>query len=146
MVRKTEIKVLWGIAVACIAIMSATILIMPIAVDINNSKREWMLLINGIVFWGTILIGYAAWIIAIFISRNDYKQKSKYKLGLFRNIPTTFFDVIFMVSISWLLISILIRKSEDYSIYICLFSLVLSLNMHGLFSGNLYKTYIKIKE
>jgi hypothetical protein len=141
--KKIWIRGLWMIAVLGTGVMSATFLIMPLTADLTNSNRNSMLFVTGIIFWTSLLLGYGAWIAAGVLNKKNKKEKAKFKIRIFENEITTFFDVMFCIASLWLLIEVVIRKKEDYSIYICICSMLLSLNMQGLFSGDLYKFYIK---
>ena len=143
MTGKRYLKLLWYLAVIFTSVMAMTFLFMPIAADFNNPNRSEFMLATGIVFWSSFLIGYASWMIAIVASRKDRKEKQRFKFGIFCNAPTAFFDMTFCVALICIVVSVLLKKTQDYSIYICIFLLILSLNMHGLFSGNLYRTQIK---
>lgn len=126
-------------------LMALTFLFMPYAADIDNSNRETMLLITGVVFWGSLLIGYGSWIRAAMLSKKTAKNKSKFKIRIFDSVPRVVADTIFCLSLIWFIWLIAMDKN-DYSVYVCISILIVSLNMHGLLGGNLFHTYINKKE
>ena len=65
-------------------------------------------------------------------------------MNFFSNIPSTVADVSMIMSFILFIIIIFTEHNNSYLSYVLLFILILSLNMHGLFNGRIYKT-IKIK-
>ena len=147
-----RIEKLFWLSVICLTIMSATILIMPFVVSVTNEKRM-LVVATGMLFWGSAIVGYTSIIKANkerirYISKQPNDDLSMgCRVGImnfFSNIPSTVADVSMIMSFILFIIIIFTEHNNSYLSYVLLFILILSLNMHGLFNGRIYKT-IKIK-
>lgn len=143
-----EIKQLFWLAVSFLFLMSVTILFMPIASKAGENNRQ-VLLLMGIVFWESGIAGYTMLILA----NVERKWFLNNKVGIdnkmnclpgiitfFANIPATIADVGAFLSITLTVFINFTSRRYDYISYVLLFLLVLSLNMHCLFNGRVYKT------
>lgn len=146
--RVKKIKRLFWLAIAFIAIASGTFLLMPLVTEATQNRRMLTMAI-GIAFWLSSIAGYALLIVANierkwFIShRADGNLKMNCLPGVisfFQNIPGTVFDVIMLMSLVMLLIIAFTKWRYDYISYILLSLFYLSLNLHSMFNGRIYKS------
>lgn len=146
--RVKKIKRLFWLAVAFIAVASGTFLLMPLVTDATQNRRMLAMAI-GIAFWLSSIAGYALLIAANierrwFIShRADGNLKMNCLPGVisfFQNILGTVFDVIMFMSLVMLLIIAFTKWRYDYISYILLSLFYLSLNLHSMFNGRIYKS------
>lgn len=140
----------WG-SVICFTLMSATILGMPFAAADESSNTPKIVL--GILFWSMALLG------TLMICRADRKRKRLLhnRPGLdpgmgrrpgiftvFSSIPGTIFDVLGICSVTAFIIFSFTDLWNSYIPFVLLFLIFLSVGMHCLFNGRVYKT-TKIK-
>lgn len=143
-----KIKRLFWLAVGFLFLMSATILFMPVVSKAGENNRQVFMLM-GTVFWGSAIVGYTM----ILLANAERKWFLKNKVGIdnkmnclpgiitfFANIPATIADVVTFLSVVLTVIINFTNRRYDYISYVLLFLLVLSLNMHCLFNGRIYKT------
>lgn len=143
-----KIKRLFWLAVSSLFLMSGTILFMPIASKAGENNRQVLLLI-GTVFWISAIAGYTM----LLLANSERKWFLKNKVGIdnkmnclpgiitfFTNVPATIADVVAILSFVLMVIINFTDRRYDYISYVLLFLLVLSLNMHCLFNGRIYKT------
>lgn len=147
MIIVSRIKKMFWIAVAFFLLMSASILIMPMASEMGARER-YMLILSGCEFWVSFVIGY----ILIFMANKERKYFIRRKLKgdvsmgcragiitFFDNVPATIADIA-MISSFLLFFGINFTELRyKYISYVLLFILVFSLNMHCLFNGRIYK-------
>lgn len=142
-----KIRRLFWFAVVFIFLMSASILLMPIAVRMGEQDRKMTALI-GIVFWLSAITGYTLIAMAnterkwFIIRKVDGDVKMNCHPGIatfFTNVPATVFDVTMILSFLMLIIINFTDWRYEYVTYVLLFLMVLSLNMHCLFNGRIYK-------
>lgn len=143
-----KIKKLYWFAVAFLFLMSASILIMPMAVRMAEEDGIMDVLI-GCVFWISAIAGYT--LLAIANSERrwfiKYKTDGDIKMGcfpgiisFFTNVPATVADVTMIASCLLFAIISSTSHGNDYVSYVLLFLLVFSLHMHCLFNGRIYKS------
>ena len=142
-----KIKLFFWFAVLFQLLMSVSILLMPIAVQMGQQYRKMTILI-GLVFWISAIAGYVMTVIANLERKWYIKQKvdgnvkMNCRAGIthfFENVPATIADVIMFMS---LLLFVFLRFTEwkyEYISYILLFMLIFSLHMHCMFNGRIYK-------
>lgn len=142
-----KIRRLFWFAVVFIFLMSVSILLMPIAVQMGEQDRKMTALI-GIVFWLSAIAGYVLIVMANaerkrFIFRKvDGNVKMNCRPGIaefFTNIPATVFDVAMIMSFLMFIVINFTDWRYEYISYVLLFLLVFSLHMHCLFNGRIYK-------
>lgn len=148
MKEEKRLAALWKLAVLFFILMSATILVMPFAVNREEQGQIFVVLI-GAVFWISTLAGG----VLVFLANGErerlLKTLKKRKECTDRQLPgvVCFFsntvakaaDVICAIS---LLAGILIYFSNfrnTYLAYVALFLVVLSFNMHCFLNGRIYK-------
>lgn len=142
-----KIRRLFWFAVVFIFLMSASILLMPIAVQMGEQDRKMTALI-GIVFWFSAIAGYVLIVMAnaerkrFIIRKVDGNVKMNCRSGIaefFTNVPATFADVTMIMSFLMFVIIGFTKWRYEYISYVLLFLLVFSLHMHCLFNGRIYK-------
>ena len=147
-----RIKILFWFSVACFTLMSATVLLMPFAVNAGGSNKI-LTIITGSIFWISALIGHACLILANqkrkwllhYMSGTDPKMNSRPGIvSVFSNIPAVISDVLTICSLVLFVIHSFAGSRDSYLSYVLLFALMMSFHMHCLFNGRIYKT-TKIK-
>ena len=146
--RVKKIKRLFWLAIAFIAVASGTFLLMPLVTEATQNRRMLTMAI-GIAFWLSSIAGYAL-LIAANIERRwfiNHKVDGDVKMNclpgiisFFQDIPGTVFDVIMFMSLVMLLIIAFTKWRYDYISYILLSLFYLSLNLHSMFNGRIYKS------
>ena len=141
-----KINLLFYFSVLSLVFMSSTILIMPI---VDNTVR----ILLGAAFWIFTVIGYALLIVANFERRWFINNKMDGNVRMdclpgiatfFDNILATIADTVMILSFIIFVICTITKLKYEYISYIVLFLLLLSINMHCLFNGRVYKA-TKIK-
>ena len=146
--RVKKIKRLFWLAIAFIAVASGTFLLMPLVTEATQNRRMLTIAI-GIAFWLSSIAGYAL-LLAANIERRWFINHKAYRdvkinclpgvISFFQNIPGTVFDVIMFMSLVMLLIITFTKWRYDYISYILLSLFYLSLNLHSMFNGRIYKS------
>ena len=132
-----------SVSVGFFTLSAASILLMPRSRDIANSTAKTSLLINGLLFWIPFALGFVMLWIAD-IQRKKLMKAPRYKrIGLisFCTGPiATVFDALAVLSGICLLVLLIAGLSSSYFAYIVLFIFALSLDMHAVFNGRVYRT------
>lgn len=148
MKRVKKIKRLFWLSVAFIVLASSAFLFMPLTVEANQNKRILMIAI-GSSFWTLSAASYIFLILAdkqrkwLINNRGNGNVRMDCLPGLisfFTNIPGTVFDVVMFTSLITLIIIAFTKWRYDYISYILLFLFYLSLNLHSMFNGRIYKS------
>lgn len=147
--RKVE-RLFW-LAVAFIVLASGTFLLMPLVNRENQNEGIWALVI-GAVFWVSSIVSYTLLITAN-VKRKQYLNRQAGgdtkmnclpgMISFFGNVPAIVSDVVMIASVLMLAVA-LTKWKYEYISYVLLFLFYLSLNLHGMFNGRIYKS-IKIK-
>ena len=116
----------------CLICFACTFLLMPISnyVPIEYSRISAMVI--GIVFWLTGIIGYSL----LFVLYRNIKGKKKRRIYIFANRITIIADIVFLLGIICGILVLSLKIASTYFGYITIFILVLSLNVHLIFSRN----------
>lgn len=119
------------ISAICLICFASTFLLMPISnyVPIEYSRISAMII--GIVFWATGIIGYSL----LFVLYRKIKGKKR-RFYFFANRITVIADIVFLLGIICGTLVLYLKIASTYFGYINLFILVLSLNIHFIFSRN----------
>lgn len=140
-VRTTK-KLFWA-SFSSLLITSSTFLWMPFI----QGHRFW-LVVTGIVFWATLIVGYILLYLANrkrkydnskFAQRDEHKIKAMGALNFFSNYPAIIADFLLLSCIVIALIISVTNLKETYIPYFILFLFLFSLNSHCLFNGKIYK-------
>ena len=128
-------------------LMSASILLMPMAVQIGQQDKKMTVLI-GLMFWISMITAY----VLLGIANSERKWFLHRKVGIdakmncrpgivefFTNIPATVADVAMILSFLLFVIVGFTDWKYEYISYILLFIFVFSLQMHCMFNGRIYK-------
>lgn len=142
-----KIKRLFCFAVVFQFLMSLSILLMPIAVQMGQQNRRMVVLI-GAVFWLSAIAGY----VIVAMANSERKRFIRHKVDgnikmncrpgiaeFFTNVPATVADVTMIMSFLMFVIIGFTKLRYGYISYILLFLLVFSLHMHCMFNGRIYK-------
>lgn len=147
MTKKGLMRLFWILSVVFLSIMSSTFLFMPMAVNITNVNRQIHLIIVGCFFWFSFILGYISWVIAYLFMLKVKKQFSDYKkvrkFVPYSNTATCIFDTCFIIALVSFCILVFLNKTDIYWEYLMIFAIVLTFNLHGLFSCETYKRYIE---
>ena len=144
-----KIKRFFRIAVACFAVNAACFLFMPAFVRQSHAANKAGLIVLGIVFYVSLLAGIAATVCANAARREfartrlngDYRMDARIgAFSFFGNIPATVFDVTLIVSAAAFAAVLIIGRAQSELTFAFLSLLVLSLYMHCLFNGRIYKS------
>ncbi len=143
-----KIKRLFWFAIVFLFMMSASILLMPKAVEMGEQDKSLVALI-GMMFWTSAITGY----VLIALANSERKWFIYHKVDgdvkmdclpgiatFFTNVPATVADVTMITSFLVFVVINFTSRRYDYISYVLLFLLVFSLNMHCLFNGRIYKT------
>lgn len=143
-----KIKRLFSLSVLFLFTMSGTILFMPIVSKADGTNKPGLWLV-GALFWCSAIAGYTM----LLLANAERKWFLKNKVGIdnkmdckpgiitfFTDVPATVFDITVIVSFIAFVIINFTNAQYEYISYVFLFLLVLSLNMHCLFNGRIYKT------
>lgn len=128
---------------------AAMLLVMPFVPLFPIAANRKYTLIVGLTFWITLALAIAAIVLAI-ISRRKFKKAnpkaynaSDCRWGVitfFSNVIAIIFDLMFVVAAFALCIMLMLGRFKGYFAFVVLFMLVLSLSMHCLFNGRVFKT------
>ena len=142
------IKQFFWFAVLFQFLMSVSILLMPMAVQMGQQDRKMTVLI-GLVFWISAIAGY----VLAAMANSERKWYIKHKVDgnvnmncrpgiaeFFTNVPATVADVTMILSFLMFVIIGFTEWKYEYVSYILLFLSVFSLHMHCMFNGRIYKT------
>lgn len=136
------------IAVIMFLLMAGCFLLMPFAVT-AVSHRTVFVKVLGASFWLTAICGYLAVILGgmtqkTLCQRERIKVKGRPGIVSFlSNPPALFFDAALLVSVAIFAVVMLTDLKASYFAYVSIFLLVLSLHMHAMFNGKMFKTIIK---
>ena len=136
------------LSVIFLSIHAATFLFMPLASKYAAATNRATLFALGILFWTAMAAGYVFLLIANvhrrqFVKKKlngDYRMNSRIGiLSFFKNTPATVADVVLFVSIAAFGMMLLFKATENYGTFVMLFLLDLSLNLHCILNGRIYK-------
>lgn len=143
-----KIKHLFWLSILCFVLMAATFLIMPIASSTATYSDRRALFLVGADFWISALVGY----IMVAIANCERRWFLTHKTGddvrmdcrcglltFFSNTIATVFDSILFTSIGVAIITVFTEWKNTFLPYILLFLIILSLNLHAMFNGRIYK-------
>lgn len=137
------------LAIIFLSIHAATFLLMPLASKYADVTHRISLITLGSTFWAAMLAGYVFLLIANVHRRQfvrkklngDYRMNSRIGvLNFFANTPAIVADIILFVSIAVFVAMLLFKATDNYGTFVMLFLLDLSLNLHCILNGRIYKT------
>lgn len=145
-----KVKILFWMSSFFLFVHSSTFVFMPIALEKSEqSLTHWRLRLTGIVFWISLIVGY----VLLYFANKTRKQFVTQKLhgdlsmgcrigvfNFFSNLPAIIADALAVISIIILIVIFLTGESNGFFTFIMSALLILSLNMHCLFNGRIYKT------
>ena len=141
-------KIAWIVSLVLLTVMASTFLIMPYTSEVVTMTYKTPVIVVSSVFWFSLLGGYSVFLITSKI-RKKKKPMEDEKIGFIRffgDAFLSFIDTAFLMSVIWLIVNVISKNTENYVIYINIFILIFSFNMHCLFSSNLYKYIAKRDE
>ena len=142
-----KIKQLFWLVVMSQFLMSSSILLMPVAVRVEQQDGKMTVLI-GLLFWSFTITGYVLLAMANskrkrFINRKiDGNLQMNCRPGIaefFTNVPAKVADVTMILSFFVFMIISFTEWRYKYISYVLLFVLFFSFHMHCMFNGRIYK-------
>lgn len=144
-----RIKQLVWVSIICLFLMSASILFMPLATNYASQTSNISFMIVGGVFWVSLIVGYSLLIRANVLrrwfirNRTNAETRMSCRMGIisfFSNVPATIADTVMITSFIVISVISFTALKDKYIIYVLLFLLTFSLNMHGVLNGRIYKS------
>lgn len=145
----STIKRLFWVSVIFLLLNAMTFLAMPFAADMAESGSfQWGLIVVGLTFWVSIVLGYMFLIMANIYRREFVRHRLHGDLAMgcrmgiisfFSTIPGVIGDTLFIAALIALVIIFLRGSINSYLTYVLLSVLIFSLNMHCMFNGRIYK-------
>lgn len=142
-------------SVLLLTAMSLTFLMMPIADHVEGNAQRFVLVMVGILFWGSSLGGYFFWV----MTYRNYKEllrkdpskanQSGHVIGafeLFSNTQAAVADAMLIADVAVMAIMTIWGRMDGMIPYIVLAVLIFSIHMHCIFNGNIYREVIYKKE
>ena len=146
MMSKRSVRFWWSVSVVCTTLFPVSFLIMPIVTENAAKGNRIILIASGILFWLSLVIGYGIWVkLNMFVRKSNMNKRTRINRKKMSVLSVCTYTV-FIVSIAWIILSTFKERNNDYSVYLCVSTSVLSLNISGLFGGCIYKKYIKRKK
>lgn len=136
-----DIKKYFWSSVILLTLMSLTFIAMPAADYLDAEKVKIFLAAIGTIFWVTLVGGYVLWFMAYRLNKTIIQ--GKIRLNLFSNRIVSIADGMFIGGAAVLFVSAALKKMEGFLPYIILTILILSVNLHCMFNGNIYRTITK---
>lgn len=136
-----DIKKYFWSSVILLTLMSLTFIAMPAADYVDEGKVKIFLAAIGAIFWVTLVGGYVLWFMAYRLNKTIIQEKIR--LNLFSNRIVSIADGMFIGGAAVLFLAAATKKMEGFLPYIVLTILTLSVNLHCMFNGNIYRTITK---
>lgn len=136
-----DIKKYFWSSVILLTLMSLTFIAMPAADYVDEEKVKIFLAAIGAIFWVTLVGGYVLWFMAYRLNKTIIQEKIR--LNLFSNRIVSIADGMFIGGAAVLFLAAATKKMEGFLPYIVLTILTLSVNLHCMFNGNIYRTITK---
>ncbi len=136
-----DIKKYFWSSVILLTLMSLTFIAMPAADYVDEGKVKIFLAAIGAIFWVTLVGGYVLWFMAYRLNKTIIQEKIR--LNLFSNRIVSIADGMFIGGAAVLFLAAATKKMEGFLPYIILTILTLSVNLHCMFNGNIYRTITK---
>lgn len=151
MKNKKRIKIFFWVSFTLLTIFSMTFLLMPFTQN-QSENRRMMLVIVGMIFWVSFVGGIVSLAMVKHINGKVNKEENiqnigiRNRLGLFRNMPETIANSLFIGGLIIMIILIVTNRINEYVAYMDISILVFSFTMHFLFEDTLYKRIRNKKE
>lgn len=155
MLMEKKLKRYFHGSIVMLTIFPMTFLIMPISNMLDGIPQRILFALVGSMFWLSFISGYVLLFLVKHKSKKvdgfgdkkelDQNKKWYRRFHLFTNVPTVAADTAFIAALIVLLILSHRGNTAGYVIYVDIFILVFSLNIHLLFGGNLYKSILQEK-
>ena len=123
-------------------VYSGTILLMPIASENISSNNKVSIMIVGLIFWAFFILTYMSLFFAKKKAKSIKTEMKSQSIGLFKffsNRLAIIADCGLVISIIAFIISLFLPHSLSWLVYIILSILVLTLNLHSIFNGKIYR-------
>lgn len=127
-----KFKCLYIISAVCLVCFSSTFLFMPITNNVPIEYSRLVSIIIGTIFWFTGIVGYA---LLIYLYTRTIERKKR-RIYIFANKITIIADVIFLIGIIYSVWILTMNLDSTYLGYLNIFILVMSVNLHLIFSRN----------
>lgn len=133
-----KIRSLFIIANVLLSLFSATFLAMPITTHVPLEYSQMAAMIVGGIFWLTAISGYSVLIYIYRYVKKIENRKKRRRWYLFSNRISAIADMLFLIGMICLGVMIYLGVTQYYAVYVVLFILALSFNVHWLFGRNLH--------
>jgi len=135
-----KMKLCYMLSALLLTVFSGTFLAMPLPYIISDEYTRMAAVLIGSVFWVSCIAGYTLlFVLNHFDQKMSKNKQKKDKLFSFPNTPTMVADLLFAMGVIVFVILLRSKFRTHYIVYVNLFAVVLSLNLHLLFSRNMYK-------
>lgn len=151
MSNEKRIKIFFWVSFTLLTIFSMTFLVMPFASN-QSENRRMMFVIVGMIFWVSFIGGIVSLAMVKHINGKANKKENiqntgiRNRLGLFRNMPETIANSLFIGGIVVMIVLIVTNRINEYVAYVDISILTFSFAMHFLFEDTLYKRMKHKKE
>lgn len=147
-----RLKIYFICSAVMLTLFSVTFLLMPVSNMLEGVRQRIMLCVTGGLFWISFITGYTFLFLAKSVykrlerefAQNSAKQNEKWyeKLRFYSNVPTAVADTAFIAALIVMAILNCLGNGAGYAAYVDLFILILSLNVHLLSGGEIYKAVL----
>lgn len=127
MMSKRSVRFWWSVSVVCTTLFAVSFLIMPIVTENAAKGNRIILIASGILFWLSLVIGYGIWVkLNMFVRKSNMNKRTRINRKKMSVLSVCTYTV-FIVSIAWIILSTFKERNNDYSVYLCVSTSVLSL-------------------
>ncbi len=147
MSRKKKDTMLLGISVLSFFVLAISFLLMPLDGENVTENASTYMLISGIMFWASIIIGIITQCLLArrrktwYETNNVKKVKGTQKIGVvsfFKNSYATIADAVAVISLVGLVVALIATQGIGYICYILVSLFVFSFSMHCILNGKVY--------
>jgi hypothetical protein len=138
-------KLYYTLSIIFFSLGSVSILFMPLSLRYANSSGKVTLIINGLVFWLSFIMGYIMAWLAGKEHKARYGNPKARRAGMFRVFSNPYAkaaDILTVISFVGFAGMLIFGVSSSYVCIILLFLFVLSIHMHALLNGLVFDTLI----
>lgn len=150
MKQQQRFKFVFFTAAALMFLFSASVLFVPFASQQDLLGNPLWIRLSGVWIWGTLILAYTLFYAANRLRRNTVKDRQSKKAvvrwgicRVFTNPLAKAADCAFVISLAGF-IAILVFVPQSYAVYILLFAVLFSLQMHGVLNGENFRYIINL--
>lgn len=150
MKQQQRFKFVFFAAAALMFLFSASVLFVPFASQQDLLGNPLWIRLSGVWIWGTLILAYTLFYAANRLRRNAVKNRQSQKAidrwgicRVFTNPLAKAADCAFVISLVGFIV-MLIFASQSYAVYILLFAVLFTLQMHGVLNGENFRFLINL--